>query len=690
MSIVLVGEVNVETRNPYPVLKLADFGLAYSVPNAPVRNLKRHFWSSGTQGYCAPEASSNVRSDPVQAPDSIASPRSDIYSLGCIIMKFLRLARRGYHSAQWRQLDLELGWSYTYFPYSQTLFNLTMRCLDRDARQRPDPLELVEMTASGLEFHLEDDIRQKATIPFVGDVLWRKEAQEQFKLNMSGGRHFLRQNDWFWRHSAEMADLKRCTENLAEQAIPPEGMVALCGGMMGFVPLEYIVEHVAGRREPKEYLEEMIIWDRYGRKKEFERGKEPMRYVGSDHLVVPVWDENWRENWGKRLLEEENARRERGEPPRTRKEREAILREKGIVPRTWAKSESQLVGQNEKYALERKLQKDRSAEAQKIEDADWATYQRAKMAQVAPGVPYDAFQGPVPQLGQNLEPFVTHSRPPNLRQGFVPVDPPGAPVARQAHRPPNPFGDFLEQPGPNPVISHRGIRHPPERIPAPYRDPPVRAFPPNPYQPPINPNLGPSLHPGLPNHGRGRAMQAYEAQLRGEGPLAPGQQPPLRHGRGGGAGGQWRGGNMGGNWEVPLGRGQERDIALPLPGSPSFIRYLPPPSGPPVPPPQGPAAMGNTDNALAGRLMGLDFQDRGRLQGGNGNGRGRPVDRAYNPSAAKKFAEEPERAGEGSGRGRREGWKRRGRGFLDLFQRRGGRGGRGGAGGSEAGAGEMV
>jgi hypothetical protein len=298
-SQVLLDEPDPHSRSLYPTLKLADYGLAYSVPNDAVRKLKRAIWSGGTPGYAAPEISHRIRSDPAQTPHPIASPTSDVYSIGCILLDFIKLAWAFYDTFEHQILDLNFPFAYEYFPYSKTLVDLARRCVNPDSRLRPSPKELFDITLKHVTTSYgpvglaETSKSRLAGAAYPGLTLWNAELQTRFQKN-AVFRDSLTQLDWFARNKTAMRRLHTASKKPGEDLRPPNGQVAIGNGLGGFADLEFFYEDYH-RLQHSRWLGVMQIYDKAGQLVPNEGGQPSLRLLAQDRLHPAKPDEGWRQ-----------------------------------------------------------------------------------------------------------------------------------------------------------------------------------------------------------------------------------------------------------------------------------------------------------------------------------------------------------------------------------------------------------
>lgn len=276
----------------YPTLKVADFGLAYEIPNENIRQFKRTYRSLGNI-FGAPEIREEIRSDRNQTPYEFPSPRLDIYSLGVIMLLFLRTPHRYYSRSEWECLDLESEYSQTYYPYSQDLVNLARQCVHQDAMQRPDPFTLYQLTRESAERGVSETqlIRQAAYTQgapagvYNGKVLWFPLDQEKYLTTDTYRRAFRDNCNWFNRHAEEMLDLEHASTH--PECPPHRGLIGIANGLAGFVDEAELRRAFAGVPVDR--------WLRRYRERPGENGVPNLQYIGQDRLVIPTYDELWRE-----------------------------------------------------------------------------------------------------------------------------------------------------------------------------------------------------------------------------------------------------------------------------------------------------------------------------------------------------------------------------------------------------------
>ena len=270
---------------------VGDFGVGYGIPTETIRRFKRAHPSYGNV-FGAPEIRGDIRSDKNQTPYEFPSSRSDIYSLGIIMLEFLQLPGRRYTDDEWDCLDLH--WSYTkkYYPYSPNLLSLARQCVNNDAMQRPSPLILYKETG-GLAHRMRDvtvkEIHRAREygLPagvYNGMVLWNKEDQEKYTTDEHFRKAFRKHADWFGRHAQDLIDLE--VTALDPECPPYHGYVGIANGLGGFVRLAWLQHVMAGVPEDQ--------WLREYDPRPEDNGIRNLQYIGQDRLRFPDFDENWR------------------------------------------------------------------------------------------------------------------------------------------------------------------------------------------------------------------------------------------------------------------------------------------------------------------------------------------------------------------------------------------------------------
>lgn len=298
---VLLSDPEPNNKNLYPTIKIADYGLAYSIPNDEIRQLKRVLWTGGTQGYVAPEANFRIRDDPNQTPYPIASHLSDVFSIGCTILDFLRLPMSRYSQASWELLDLDLDFAYQYYPYSRALVDLARECVKPNPMDRPSAIALYQRTQRQAESYygfVEESAQSnylRSDTAFIGQVLWNKTARGIYRASDRFRDAYKSANDWISAHSDEISQLDEAASTPREYNIPPSGHVALGNGLGGSCDLAQLMESFAGI-PVESYLAPMKVYDGLGRELVRKGGEPILRFIGQDRLIAPKPNLEWKQS----------------------------------------------------------------------------------------------------------------------------------------------------------------------------------------------------------------------------------------------------------------------------------------------------------------------------------------------------------------------------------------------------------
>ncbi|KAI9881556.1 MAG: hypothetical protein M1830_000120 [Pleopsidium flavum] len=235
---VLMALPDTEVNRFYPTMKLADFGLAYTIPNETIRHFKSQYGAGGTPGYMAPEMDPTIRKNPQLVTYPFPGSHSDVHSLGLMMQEFTRLATPRYppYAVSLLEDGLQEGWGWEYWPYSEDLTLLIHHCTQRDARNRPTAYDLYRRTkekSEGMAELLETLDRHAQTEHTnryftTGTVLYTREQQEEFKQYDGFRNAYIRATDWFHRHEEQFADL--CDAAVNPRPAPP-GYIAIGNGL---------------------------------------------------------------------------------------------------------------------------------------------------------------------------------------------------------------------------------------------------------------------------------------------------------------------------------------------------------------------------------------------------------------------------------------------------------------------------
>lgn len=229
-----MAEPDPNNRPLYPTLKLADYGLAYPIPNENVRNLKITLPGGGTVPYAAPEVMATVRMDPTQTPHEKVYCETDLFSVGCIILEIMRRSNYLYHEYSMTLIDYGFPMPYKSFPYSEILMDLAMDCVARDVRSRPRVRDVYKRTKYYADLwysKISGPDVGKPQEAYAGQVLWNKELRNLFETNMDFRWNYTIHNDWFYNHPGSVAKLYRTATDPGKANVPRGDIVAIGNGL---------------------------------------------------------------------------------------------------------------------------------------------------------------------------------------------------------------------------------------------------------------------------------------------------------------------------------------------------------------------------------------------------------------------------------------------------------------------------
>lgn len=246
----------------------------------------------------APEANGRIRDDPNQTPHPIASHLSDVYSIGCTIIDFLRIPMSRYSKSSWELLDLDLDFAYQFYPYSRDLVDLARACVKPDPKDRPSAIALYQHTYRQAQESY--DLVEQASLAdysrpgttFEGQMLWNNTMKERYKASDHFRDAYKNANDWMSTHRQEMSRLDEAATNPLEDDIPPSGHVAIGNGLGGYCSLAQLKEGFAGE-PPETYLATMKVYDPSGRELIRKGGEPILRFIGQDRLLAPEANLEW-------------------------------------------------------------------------------------------------------------------------------------------------------------------------------------------------------------------------------------------------------------------------------------------------------------------------------------------------------------------------------------------------------------
>ena len=174
--------------NPlYPTLKLADFGLAFTL-GGPVLDVQqfRSSLTCGTNGYIAPEILDKTpeQEGRRRKPYELTGPHSDIFSLGITCKQLTSLADA--HQTSFYSLELR---------------NLIEQCMAANPKNRPKTSRLLHSTEEKARQYQREAILEAAAATHVcnarfypSQVLYTREEQERFEKEETFRSHYSRAN----------------------------------------------------------------------------------------------------------------------------------------------------------------------------------------------------------------------------------------------------------------------------------------------------------------------------------------------------------------------------------------------------------------------------------------------------------------------------------------------------------------
>lgn len=280
-----MADPDLNNRPLYPTIKLADYGLAFTVDNEDIRNFKKMAWSGGTRPFAAPEVMSNVRKDPTQAPHDMMYSETDVFSVGCIILEMLRIPFGRYDKVCKELIDYKFPFSYDVFPYSDILRDLAMDCVTRDVRLRPKVREVYKRTKYYADLwygKVSGPGLEKPQGAYAGQVLWSQDLRNRFKTNMHFRWKYTIHNDWFYNHTDSLAKLHRLAFDPGKANIPRDGDAMGLGNRFDYP--ENIKRKVEWTTQ---------VFNRNGDLLQRKDGKEIIR-CGRSQLSPPALDVEWK------------------------------------------------------------------------------------------------------------------------------------------------------------------------------------------------------------------------------------------------------------------------------------------------------------------------------------------------------------------------------------------------------------
>ena len=213
-----------EVHRQYPGIKLADFGLAYTL-GGPVVAVQ-HYRSCleyGTSGYIAPEIEDHTpeQSRRRRMPHELHGPHSDIYSLGMTcknllnLVAFHRPTAASHHRSQSGPGQAISTQGLTAF-YSRELRDLLDRCTARDPRDRPKTYKLYLEAKAQMELHRDIAEAEAARTAVDGTrffhscVLYTKEDQVRYETDSTFREQYAKANlQFLWALIEEQEATKK-------------------------------------------------------------------------------------------------------------------------------------------------------------------------------------------------------------------------------------------------------------------------------------------------------------------------------------------------------------------------------------------------------------------------------------------------------------------------------------------------
>ncbi|KAK2757893.1 hypothetical protein FQN54_004299 [Arachnomyces sp. PD_36] len=180
----------------YPKLLLADFGLAYTIPNDEVRAYKKAF-PQGTQDFAAPESRRTKDGGDI-------GPASDVYSLGIILDQIITSCTDTiYDDGELNHIKRKPATERDkYLPYTEFLYDLTYRCRHPFIPRRPHIFEVWEISRTkAMEWR--NQVRENRQGAFArgsefyyGRVIFERGVQERIFNSRDAQEEFLGGSCW--------------------------------------------------------------------------------------------------------------------------------------------------------------------------------------------------------------------------------------------------------------------------------------------------------------------------------------------------------------------------------------------------------------------------------------------------------------------------------------------------------------
>ena len=187
----------------YPRLKLADFGLAYTLGGSvPAVQYFKSMYAYGTEGYIAPEINDQTpeKHGRRRMPHELHGPHSDIYSLGMTCKNLMSLVQsskakstsqpaQDFHAVA--KSNIAIKDPCLEDLYSEKLREIVNRCIAKDSRDRPKTFRLYQESRTQMEWHRNNLYAGHAVVnsgisaanPYGGQVLYSKEDQVRYEAD---------------------------------------------------------------------------------------------------------------------------------------------------------------------------------------------------------------------------------------------------------------------------------------------------------------------------------------------------------------------------------------------------------------------------------------------------------------------------------------------------------------------------
>lgn len=187
---ILIGAANPAVNRHYPTVKVADFGLAFTMPRnrTDIRSFKSRY-SAGTPGYRAPEVDQLARGRPArQTAYPLQGTHSDVWAVGNIILEMVKVVEPHLKPKVRESTPAMVAQTVHGKVYSSELLQLIARCMRTDGRERPSPWSIYQTTRKHaeaaqkrLDWEQDYAVRSKADHAlFPSKVLMTAEERDRF------------------------------------------------------------------------------------------------------------------------------------------------------------------------------------------------------------------------------------------------------------------------------------------------------------------------------------------------------------------------------------------------------------------------------------------------------------------------------------------------------------------------------